>query len=205
MGKFFNIRQLAALFLLLLFVVGLYYSKILQPLDRIIYDTQIRLAERQPLDDIVIVGVDKQSLDEIGRWPWERDVHARFVDKVSKANPKAVVLDILFSEPSNPQFDETLAKAIQNNGKVVLPVAFELSKRESGLVENLPIEALQISVAGIGHVDRELDLDAVSRRSYLYAGLSGSLQWPSIALETIWVSGQDPMIDIPENYLLDSK
>ncbi len=201
MGKLIELRQLGAVLLLLLFVFVLHHFKILQPLDRIVYDTQIRLADRHPLDDIVIVGIDKQSLDEIGRWPWSRDVHASFLDKVSKANPQAVVLDILFSEPSIPEYDKSLAEAIANNGKVVLPVALEVSKRESGLVENLPIKILRVGAAGIGHVDRELDLDAVSRRSYLFAGLSASLQWPSIALETIWVSGLNPKIDIPENYL----
>ena len=201
MGKLFKLRKLGGILLLLLFVFVLHHSKILQPLDRIVYDTQIRLADRVPLEDIVIVGIDKLSLDEIGRWPWSRDIHARFINKISKVDSKAVILDILFSEPSTQQFDSDLAKAIANNGRVVLPVQPESSKRSSGLVENLPINPLKVSAAGIGHVDRELDIDAVSRRSYLYAGLSVSLQWPSIALESLWVSGQKPKVNLPENYL----
>ena len=201
MGNLLQLRKLGGIALLLLFVFGLHHSKLLQPLDRIVYDTQLRFADREPLDDIVIVGIDKPSLDEIGRWPWSRDVHARFVDTISKVNPRAVVLDFLFSEPSVPQHDKELAQAIGNNGKVVLPVLFESSRHSLGLAENLPIQTIKESAAGIGHIDRELDLDAVSRRSYLYAGLSVSLQWPSIALETLWVSGIEPNLKFPENYL----
>ncbi len=199
MGKLLKARKLSGIVLLLLFVFSLHHFKILQPLGRIVYDSQIRLADREPLDDIVIVGIDKSSLDEIGRWPWSRDVHADFLNKISQVNPKAVVLDILFSEPGSKQNDKLLADAIANNSRVVLPVALESSKKELGFVENLPIELLQNSVAGIGHAQRVLDLDAVSRRSYLYAGLSGSLQWPSIALETIWVAGENPRQKIEDN------
>ncbi len=198
MGRLLEVRKLGGITLLLLFVFLLHYSKILQPLDRIIYDTQIRFADRQPLNDIIIVGIDKPSLDKIGRWPWSRDVHAKFLDIVSQANPKAVVMDILFSEESTVEHDRMLADALLSNGKVILPVTPELSNGNLGLVENLPIKMFQIAVAGIGHVDRELDLDAVSRRSYLYAGLSSVLQWPSIALETIWVAGETPRHEIPD-------
>ena len=202
MGKLFKVRKLSGIALLLLFVFSLHHFKFLQPLDQIVYDSQIRFADRQPLDDIVIVGIDKLSLDEIGRWPWPRDVHADFLNKVSQVNSKAVVLDILFSEPGKPENDLLLAKAIADNKKVVLPVAPESSRGEQSIVENIPIQAFQNGVAGMGHIDRELDLDAVSRRSYLYAGLSKSLQWPSIALETIWVAGLSPKHEVPENLQL---
>ena len=195
------LRKIGGIGLLLLLVFAVYFSKVLQPLDRIIYDAQIRFAERVPLQDIVIIGIDKPSLDTLGRWPWPRDIHARFIDKISKAKPKSVVMDILFSEPGIPKNDQLLAQAIANNGKVILPVAFELSNGNLNLTENLPIPPLLNAAAGIGHVDRELDIDTVSRRSYLYAGLSRALQWPSIALESIWVAGENPERYIPENYL----
>ena len=35
----------------------------------------------------------------IGRWPWRRALHAQLVDVVTAQNPKAIGLDILFSEP----------------------------------------------------------------------------------------------------------
>ena len=192
---------LVALLLLLCITIALNYSKILVPLDRLAYDLQIRSAEREPLDDIVIIAIDKFSLDELGRWPWSRDVHARFLDKVSEVQPKAVVMDIAFSEPSDISLhDQKLAISITNNSKVILPVAPEVDKGIRSLTENLPIKILLDGAAGVGHVDRELDLDAVSRRSYLFAGMSDSIKWPSIALQAIYVAGSDLGIDGPNKF-----
>lgn len=192
---------LIALLLLLCITAGLNYSKILLPLDRLAYDLQIRNAQREPLEDIVIIAIDKYSLDRIGRWPWSRDVHAGFLEKISEVQTRAVVLDIVFSEPSdNALNDQKLAKAIAKNSNVVLPVAPEIDRGVNSLTENLPIKILLDGAAGVGHVDRELDLDAVSRRSYLYAGLSDSIKWPSIALQAINVAGSDLGIDDPKMY-----
>lgn len=192
---------LVALALLLLIALGLSYSRLLLPLDRLIYDLQIRNAEREPLDDIVIIAIDKYSLDVFGRWPWSRDIHARFLDKIAQVDQKAVVIDIAFSEPSEiPRNDELLAQAIANNSKVVLPVAPEVILGVKGISENLPIKILFDAAAGIGHIDRELDLDAVSRRAYLYAGLTDSIKWPSIALQAIHVAGSEVGIDAPNMY-----
>ena len=199
-GKF-KPAYLIATLLLLCFTLGLYYSNLLEPLDRLAYDLQIRTAEREPLEDIVIVAIDKYSLDEIGRWPWPRDVHAKFLEKITQVQPKSVVMDIVFSEPSDVfQNDYVLASAITNSTKVVLPVAPEAGMSGGRLAENLPIKMILEGAAGIGHVDRELDFDAVSRRSYLYAGLSDSIKWPSIALQAIYVAGTDLGFEVPDSF-----
>ena len=192
---------LIALLLLLCITIALNYSKILVPLDRLAYDLQIRSAEREPLDDIVIIAIDKFSLDEIGRWPWSRDVHARFLSKLSQVQPKAVVMDIAFSEPSDiGVHDQLLADAVAKSSKVILPVAPEIEQGIRSISENLPIKILLDGAAGVGHIDRELDFDAVSRRSYLYAGLTDSIKWPSIALQAIYVAGSDLGIDGPNKF-----
>ncbi len=192
---------LIALLLLLCITTGLQYFRLLLPLDRIAYDLKIRNAERQPLDDIVIIAIDQFSLDKIGRWPWSRGVHAKFLDKISQVQHKAVVMDIAFSEPSDiSDHDNLLADAIRKNSKVILPVAPEADIGVKNLTENIPIKILLDGAAGLGHVDRELDLDAVSRRSYLYAGLTDSIKWPSIALQAIYVAGTDVGIDGPNTF-----
>ena len=42
--------------------------------DRLAYDSSLQMLWRAPPNDIVIVGVDNQSLQKIGRWPWSRQV-----------------------------------------------------------------------------------------------------------------------------------
>jgi adenylate cyclase len=51
-----------------------------------------------PKNKIVVVEVDSPSLEEVGRWPWHRDVIAKLIDKAFDAGAKVVGLDIVFSE-----------------------------------------------------------------------------------------------------------
>jgi adenylate cyclase len=92
------------------------------------YDLRMRLREQlRPSprrDDIVIVALDEKSLEEYGRWPWSRTLTASLVRAVSAGHPRAIGIDIFFSEPESPAADAALASAIKAAGNVVLPVAF---------------------------------------------------------------------------------
>lgn len=70
--------------------------------------------------DIVIVGVDEKSVEEVGRWPWPRSKTAELVDAVSRAGPKAQFHDWMVSERSTPEEDQRLADALQRSGNVTL-------------------------------------------------------------------------------------
>ncbi len=48
---------------------------------------------------IVHVDLDDRSIAELGRWPWDRHVHARFLDMAEILGAKRVVFDVEFSEP----------------------------------------------------------------------------------------------------------
>jgi CHASE2 domain-containing sensor protein len=72
-------------------------------------------------DDIVIVAIDDASLQRIGKWPWSRSVMADLLNKLSAAKPRAIGLDVIYAEQSNPADDLQLAAAIKRNGRVVLP------------------------------------------------------------------------------------
>src|SRR3989344_8503131 len=50
------------------------------------------------LDNIVIIKIDDESINKIGRWPWDRDVHARLLEKTEDA--KVVGIDVSFFERS---------------------------------------------------------------------------------------------------------
>jgi hypothetical protein len=69
------------------------------------YDVVIkhRLIKPKPSADIVIVDIDEASLaalsKEYGRWPWPRQVLGEFVQQLEEQKPKAIVFDILFSDP----------------------------------------------------------------------------------------------------------
>ena len=56
--------------------------------------------------DIVIVGIDPDSLRALNEWPWPRQHHARLLQMLRPAAPKAVFVDIDFSSPSRYAEDD---------------------------------------------------------------------------------------------------
>src|ERR1700686_840340 len=53
-----------------------------------------------PPDDIVLVVIDETSIARYGRFPWQRGLTARALDTIPSAQPKAIGLDVLYSEPT---------------------------------------------------------------------------------------------------------
>lgn len=81
-------------------------SDLIQSLERKAYDVGVGATDRTPSPRIAIIAIDQQSIDNIGRWPWPRDVHARMIDKLAQAQSKVVGTTIFFAEP---QIDPGLA------------------------------------------------------------------------------------------------
>lgn len=78
--------------------------------------------ELQPMDDIVIVAIDNESIRRLGRFPWRRKLHAQLLRRLRTA--KAVVMDMMFVEADkeHPEDDIELANAISGCGNVILPM-----------------------------------------------------------------------------------
>jgi len=55
--------------------------------------------ERSVGNEIIIVGIDEQSIANIGRWPWPRAKIAELIEKVASGGARTIGVDILFSEP----------------------------------------------------------------------------------------------------------
>lgn len=49
-------------------------------------------------DSVVIIDIDEKSLKEYGQWPWQRDVFAQLLYKLSDAGVGIIGLDIVFAE-----------------------------------------------------------------------------------------------------------
>jgi len=92
-----------AVSLALLFAGG---SDIIQGLERAAYDWGVRASSRTPSDKVAIIAIDKQSIDNIGRWPWSREVHAKMIERLAQAKAKVIGTTVFFSEP---QLDPGLA------------------------------------------------------------------------------------------------
>lgn len=68
-------------------------------LERRFYDFSSTSTARQPSDRIAVIAIDDQSIANLGRWPWTRDVHAKLIDQLAAAKARTVVHTALFLEP----------------------------------------------------------------------------------------------------------
>ena len=186
-------RKIGLFLSLPVFALVLVYTNWLYRWDLLIYDWNLAAWMRAPANDIVIVAIDEQSLRELGRWPWSRRLHAGLIRKLGAAGAKAIALDIVFAEPdaTDPAADAELADALMENGRVVLPVLNEQNRLGGQLLETLPLPALAMAAAGMGHVDVEMDADGIARSVYLKAGLN-SPHWSTLALALLELAS-DPI------------
>jgi adenylate cyclase len=60
---------------------------------------------------LLLVGIDQQSLNMLGAWPWPRTVEAAFLQAVADSgeNPRTLAFDLLFVDSVDPQHDSTQA------------------------------------------------------------------------------------------------
>lgn len=163
----------------------LLWSQSTLKLDRLLHDTWVRFDQRETPKDLVIVGIDAQSLQDYGRWPWSRPQQAALFEKLGATNAAGVVLDLLYTEPAeNPADDVLLAEAIKTLPTTVLPVLTEnriAGTVRSGDVERLPIPALLRHVKHLGQIQMPIDDDGIVRRIFLMAGYNAP-HWPTLSL-----------------------
>ena len=97
-------------------------GQLLQGLERKAYDMGVQATTRTPSDRVAVIAIDKPSLDNIGRWPWSREIMADMVDKLSAAKAKVIATTIFFSEPQRDAGMGYIEKIIETCG-VKLPSA----------------------------------------------------------------------------------
>src|SRR3989344_3256056 len=76
------------------------------------------------LDNIVIIKIDDESINKIGRWPWNRDVFAKILGNIDGA--KIIGMDISFFEKS--ENDELLRDKLSSLDNVVLAAEINENK-----------------------------------------------------------------------------
>jgi serine/threonine-protein kinase len=94
---------------LLFLVLAVVRVDFLDSLDLKIYDvfTLLRTAPEDPTQ-IVIVDIDEDSINRLGRWPWSRDLIAQGVRKINQGAPRLIGLNLLLSEPGKADGAEAL-------------------------------------------------------------------------------------------------
>ena len=204
-------------------------------LESVLYDQRVRLADPvDSSDKIVLLNIDDASLRALGKWPWDREVHAKVIDVLTKCEVGVVVYDIVFHGEGTARGDALLLKAIKENGKVILPAGFGLV-RDNNVVEIglgdysssidksvlksvlpnlsevlqadrsfLPLVELANVAKSIGHISASPDSDGVLRRVPLAIGVNG-LPLPSVDLKAaMHVLGADNIIWKDGSFLFEA-
>ncbi len=115
----------------------------------------VGIEARLPSNEVVIVKVDDASLQEIGRWPWDRGIIAELISKLAEA--KVVGVDIGFFEGSEK--DDFLQEAIKDN--IVLSAVYQDFEIDDGVIGKNPL--LPVVNGRAGYTNIYTDDDGIVR------------------------------------------
>jgi len=108
--------------LLFLVAFGIGFSP-LQTLELKAYDVAVSTNTKPADNRIVVIDIDDESIDRIGRWPWPRSVMAEMIGKLSDAGARLVAVDVFYSEkqqiPKSVEASIQLAHILEQQGKTV--------------------------------------------------------------------------------------
>jgi CHASE2 domain-containing sensor protein/tRNA A-37 threonylcarbamoyl transferase component Bud32 len=80
--------------------LGFFRVEFLDGLGFKFYDVMMNLrADSESASNIVIVDIDDDSIEKLGRWPWPRSLIAEGIRKIDMGAPKVIGLNFIFSEP----------------------------------------------------------------------------------------------------------
>ncbi|MEK7202978.1 MAG: CHASE2 domain-containing protein, partial [Patescibacteria group bacterium] len=123
--------------------------------------------QSNPRKEIIIVAIDNNSLQKLGRWPWDRKIQARLIDKINEYKPEVIGFDVNFPEESYEEADVKLEQAIISAGNVILPIEVELKIEKNKTVASsflFPIEKIKNVAIGLGITNTPPDQDSVFRK-----------------------------------------
>lgn len=155
---------------LVILSIALMYRGTFTNIEMLIQD---KIMQKKSATDarIAIIAIDDESINELGQWPWSRDVHAHLVNTLSEGKPAAIAFDITFPVSStDPEEDQAFIESVQNAGNVILPSygTFDSSAKR-GTIEAMelsePFTELKDAAAALGHINTIPDDDGVVRQS----------------------------------------
>jgi len=158
-----HLFQLIVCALIISIHASLLFTPLLDRLDYVALDLFFRLRPQlETHQDIAYVEIAEDSIHGIGRWPWPRHNHAVMTHILRTWGAKAIIFDILFSEPSNEFDDGALEQALSETDNVYLPAILESRGDKSVWIEPLP--RFKKHAKGIGQINIFPDKDGTLRR-----------------------------------------
>ena len=85
--------------------------------ERWAYDLGVKMTSKNPSERIAVIAIDEQSIANIGRWPWPREVQAKLIDQLAAAKAKVIGNTVFFFEPQRDPGLAYVEKMIDVYGK----------------------------------------------------------------------------------------
>jgi adenylate cyclase len=117
------------------------------------------------VEEAAVIYMDEKShleLNQPQNAPWDRKLHTELVDRLTVAGVKAIVFDVVFSDPDTNS-DAIFAAAMKRHGKVILAADYIAAANEGKRFVRACDELLD-AAAAFGSAERIPDSDLVVRR-----------------------------------------
>ena len=147
--------------------------------------------------EIVVIGIDRRALEELGPLPWPRSYMAEAIEYLNAnpdARPAVIGIDVLYvGESADPDADHYLVEAAGEYGNVVFASAASFGREvvhhseHEFSVNNRAVKAWDepfpalSSVGGLGHINAMDDSDGVLRHAMLWVDVPEKGRVPSFA------------------------
>ena len=112
--------------LIVIVILGLNFtSSFFKALDTKAYDWAVGATSKTASDKVAVITIDEQSIGNLGRWPWSREIHAGMIDKLAEAKAKVIGHTVFFFEPQKDPGLDYINQLIEVAGKHTAPPAAE--------------------------------------------------------------------------------
>jgi adenylate cyclase len=157
---------------LVFYTFGNQKPALLIALDNRVADAMFRWrGPEKTTGSVVIIDIDEKSLQEIGQWPWPRNIVARLIRRILAEEPRVIGLDIVFAEQDRTSPSRYVAE-LQKIFYIKLPSLKNLAVDPDILNHDLALgRAVTSGLTILGYAFQ------------LYAFLK--VRWPTIATKSL--------------------
>jgi signal transduction histidine kinase len=195
-----TLGYVAVLAATLALAIVLGWTSLAAQIDNDAYDVMFRLhpPEVAPGDAApahsIILAIDDATFNSMGGVGGYRGMWTKAFELVKRANPKAVALDVVLSDPwKDPAEDQRLQHAMQAIPNLILATHWNEGRWED------PLPIFRQHAAAVGHDGAdELSADGVTREIPLEERTAAERHW-SLALEAFRLAKGAPILESPDD------
>lgn len=115
-----------------------------EPMDDIFRIARNKMREHDASGQVVVVGIDNLSQQELGDWPWPAERYAALITKLGKAGAKGIYFDFPLNIPRNDKGAKPLIDAMAAQpGKVHIAANFAPETADKQKAQLLPAPELR--------------------------------------------------------------